>query len=395
MHNTILQDYTVNSKAKNWLIIPISCTLLSQIPQILESGFSSVLQLAWIIPVLLLIHKRCFQYNEVFLFPIRVFIFLTLYSLLLYSITGGNYLDSPHLKNLVKSFFVFIIAYNCSFLFNIRDFQETLAKVCMIGAVVLSATVFLNSFITYDLTSRVYAYEEKNSVSQIIFSCIVISLFFSGKRHVIQKIIGVGFYGFMVVVLLLLKSRATLLAFIILIAVIFYQRSKPDLRKAISVLLLGIFVTLLINNQLLDLLVNSILLAGRDANDLNDASSGRLNFILAFPQLFSEAPFFGNGYIFSESFPLSVLLDYGTFGAFPVFILVLWPLVFILKNGNRYDPLDIVIVILLLSYLFNSIFEEQAPIGPGSKNFLLWALLGVKLSFYQKSWFFLNYLQPI
>jgi hypothetical protein len=33
-------------------------------------------------------------------------------------------------------------------------------------------------------------------------------------------------------------------------------------------------------------------------------------------------------------------------------------------------------ILIVLIYMFNSIFEQQAPFGPGAKNFLLWVVLG-------------------
>jgi hypothetical protein len=151
------------------------------------------------------------------------------------------------------------------------------------------------------------------------------------------------------------------------------------LKNLIVLLTLISGAVFIFNENIRNILIDNILLGGRDLNDLNDVSSGRVEFLYEFPKLFSENIWFGKGYYFSESFPLSVLLEFGIIGGVLIFSFLIFPVFFFKKHLSSLYPLHLVFLLLLTTYYFNGLFEEQAPLGPGSKNFLLWLIFGYLL----------------
>jgi hypothetical protein len=112
---------------------------------------------------------------------------------------------------------------------------------------------------------------------------------------------------------------------------------------------------------------------------MDDFSSGRLTMLKKFPDLFEEAFFFGRGYYYLESFPLSTIIQVGVIGSTILFSFVFW--VFkVIKSKFTYNyKFDLSLTILFYAYLFNSLVEEQAPFGPGAKCFLFWLPFGFVL----------------
>jgi hypothetical protein len=161
--------------------------------------------------------------------------------------------------------------------------------------------------------------------------------------------------------------------------VIFYRREvrAKVVLIALFVVCLSVFIW---SPQVRNVFFYSIIFAGRDVYDFNDATSGRLVFFMEYQKLFLNHPFFGHGYVFSESFPLSVLLDFGLVGGVFVFFIGYVPFYFCKKLWiDRDNNFFASFIVIVLTYGFNSIFEQQTPFGPGAKNFFLWLVLGFVL----------------
>lgn len=366
--------------------VSIAATLISQVPQILASGLSSNLQGFWILPLILIVLDGGFKLNNFLLFNTFLIVIISL-GLLLFHVFGiRSYLDSPHLVNIYKSFIILIISFNVSPYLNKNRLSYNLGWISLVTGLILSTSVYFFSFYKgYSMTSSTYAYAAKNSISQIILTCIILVVFLLNfKNREILICIKYFFIIFGVYLLFILKSRATILGLILAIFYILLKSDNRKLKLGLFLMMLSIFCWLYFNQEISSLIYKGILLAGRDGSNLNEASSGRVNFYFDFVQLFRKQYLWGYGHKFTESFPLSVLLDYGIIWSIFIFIFVLAPIYFNFRfkllNSN---PLVFPFSVLILVYYSNSIFEQQAPIGPGTKNFFLWVFFGLLLYQYK------------
>jgi hypothetical protein len=373
-------------KNVNIYLAAIFFSIISQLPFFVEGKISSYFGVIWLFPLFVLFYKGQFQINSV-IFSLFISIFLLILFVTINAIyTNSLYLSSPHLVNILKSAFILVLSYNFAYFIELESFSPKLGIIALVTGFALDLGVYnylMKSEI--DIQSREYAYGAKNSISQIILTCMILTYFLGDTIKKFTKIkyfkiLNYLFLTISLVVLFFLKSRATIFALLFIPFIIGNRSAFYPKLKLFTGLLITIFV-LYFFEDLRNLLFINILLGGRDINDLNDASSGRVDFFEEFPILFKNHVFLGNGYIFSESFPLSVLLDYGIIGGFCVFYFFFTPIFFFVKFwSQRNNNFVAAFLAIVLVYYFNSLFEQQAPFGPGTKNLILWALFGMLLN---------------
>ena len=156
----------------------IIATLLSQLPLFIENGTSQYFQIVWILPIMGLFYVKHFRLNKVIVSLLIVTILLTVFVVLMSFFNTNLYVKSPHLINIVKSLFILIISFNYSFFVDIDYFSNKMGWISFLLGSIICFSVYvqvLNSNIA--ITDRTYAYAAKNSVSQIIISCLIISFF--------------------------------------------------------------------------------------------------------------------------------------------------------------------------------------------------------------------------
>lgn len=376
-----LRSKRLNNLIKNSFFLCILCTLLSQVPYFSESNLALIFQLVWFLPLFLLAFSGNFSINKLVIYLFFLSFFLFVYALLMDGVSANSYLKISHVSNMLKSFFVVFVSYQISHFINFNEFANKLGWISLLGGLILSLTIYQFAFLgDFDIRSRMYAYGSKNSAAQIILTCLIFVIYLFRSKKLMFKILKVIFILIALYLLLVLKSRGTLLGLIIVFLFTLKQKVNLTLRR--YVLILGVLglIFVFLNDEIKDILINGIILAGRDSSDLNDASSGRLDFFLSFPSLFYDNIIFGRGLYFSESFPLSVLLQLGLLGGSIVFLYTLSPMFFFKKYMTIKNPLEICFLLLIITYYLNGLFEEQAPLGPGVKNFFLWVLFGFFIS---------------
>ena len=126
------------------------------------------------------------------------------------------------------------------------------------------------------------------------------------------------------------------------------------------------------------LIVDEILLNNR-SSDLATLSSGRDYHWYIFKTEFYDYLFMGTGGTYLESMPLAVLMSYGLIGGIPVLLFAIKPLCYAIKErkSKKYQLYTVLVISISLTMLINSIFEEQAPFGPGVKCYFLWLICGL------------------
>ena len=356
------------------MLIAILASLVSQNPFFIENGSYQWLKFTWGFPIAyyILVSPIVFFSRRNLTFFTFILLFFT-YSLFCEAITSNDYLGDD-LVNIIMSSLICVTSY--VFWYNNQN-ERLLRDLCwlvLIGGVFLSWIVYSKYLIGADLTMG-YAYGPKNSLSTILLCCAVIALLNYKPQQLILKIIYYGLSIYVLFVILFLRSRATFLgAFFIL----FYMIFKSD-KKKLKLLLVGLvalsILLIVLNKDVYDLIVLIFMGTTEDVSDLDSLSSGRTFIIADAVNSIKEHPFIGIGNRYIESMPIAMVAQYGILGAPIVFLFLLY-LYWEAYKKDKQNTVSLTGYLLLVAFLINSIFEAQAPFGPGAKSFLMWMFLG-------------------
>lgn len=364
------------------IILGIACfvTNLSQLPYFVSTGITRYLNTPiWILVLLYLVIKN---HGTVIIdrrlqFPI-VCLALTVIGSVMWTIaTENQYLSSSILSVLIISMLIFFVGTFASEGID-ADGIDFLSVSYIVSALIVSASIYQQYFSSgYSLLSRQYAYASKNSISQIIFTAIILM----GYQRLPKRWgINILRYGGMLLelyLLALLRSRATILGLIACIVYILFTRSQSRRLKRGVVIATALFViVLLANASLREIIINGVIFAGRNANDMSELTSGRTDILSTFPRMMRGNWMTGIGATYFECFPLSVILNFGIIFAIPILIFAYSPLVESFKQ-RRNGVLREMFFMIAVGYSINSVFEGLAPFGPGVKCYYLWLLFGL------------------
>lgn len=354
-------------------------TNLSQLPYLIENEFSRIISIwCWVLMAFLCMFNGIIRFNRDIILPILASVFLFIWLLLLSVFTDNEYLNTSLFYGYRLSIFIFFIGFWCSKKISYDNLFYVLA-VYVISTLIVTINIYLSNLQGLDLTTSSYLYSSKNSVSQIIFTALVFLFIVYYPGNIKSKIIKWAIISFFTTVLLLLKSRATILGIVIMIFLtLLYSKASKDLKLTAG--FIAVIFTLLLNNEYFyETIINGIFFMGRDPLDFDAVSSGRWDQILEFPNLIDGNEILGIGNYYIESFPLDAWLQYGYFFG-SVFILIsLWPVVWGLRNLPKNNKVNVAFIIIACSYWVNGLFEQLAPFGPGVKCYMLWLLFGILL----------------
>lgn len=294
----------------------------------------------------------------------------------------SDYSNSDLPYTIFLSFFILLIGLIAgSCLYN-KDIEK-IATAFIISGMIVCVDTFITYVYGISLAGRIYSYDSKNSVSQILLTVWVLILFFKFRKELAlwKRLLYVGAFFLLTVTLIGLKSRATLIAIpVVLIWLFFHGNMDKRLRNIILIILIIVVLFFMFKPAYIEMMVYDVLLGGRDMSNLNDISSGRTSEWQTFLSDFSDRPFWGHGRMKRESLILTSLLEFGILGGGTILLIALCPLcwgIHHLRKTNRYYLLFTTISII---YIFNGVFEQLAPFGPGVKCYFLWFLFGVLAS---------------
>ena len=361
----------------NFLAIVIFITNITQVPQMIDTGLNSSLAfVCWIICLIFLLLEKKFCFRKKLFKILLISMAFFIYILCLHVLTGNNYLSSSVVYPFFLSNFVFLIG------FLLTPYIKTSNYVFLfysyiISGIIVAIAVYVNSFFSgFSWNDIGYAYASKNSVSQIILTVVILlSLARFPKKRVVT-LFRIIMTILLVYLLMMLKSRASILGIVIIIIAILFNKNIKKRYKCYLLISIIIFIFFLfVNNNFYKIFINNILLANKDIDNLNSISSGRTDMYKVFPKLFLEAPFFGRGIYYIEAFPLSLLLQYGVMGSLLISFFLIVPIGVLLKA--KQDEVTIILWVILGCYYINGFFEELSPLGPGVKCYMLWLLFGL------------------
>lgn len=355
--------------------LTIICSVFSQHPAFLGTSVAAILKYSWSVPFLynVFVYGRCSKYHRIIKTYVFFGIFFIIYDIVFVPKTNLR-LDSD-VVNVLISFVVLVTSY--LFWLNKRN-EKFLIYMCvalLLSVLYVGYIIYSSSLSVVSLDDMEYACGSKNSIATIILSTVVWCFFNMNFSSKILTYLSYISYAFLIVIMFLLKSRATLLGFIFLVFYVSTKYKKKKIRNIIAMCVCFLVFYILYDPEVYDMLINKIFLNNRSVDDLNAVSSGRDEQIAAQWDRFEDNFVFGTGGGYIDSFPIQILTKYGIVGFvfMYVFLCKISKKVFDFSRDNK---LQLSSFLLLCIFLLNSLFEAYPPFGPGIKCCFLWISIG-------------------
>ena len=355
---------------------------LSQLPLFISGGMTQAVSFPlWIIGFLILFVNSGWKMDRSIMklaMPSGVFAFIVLLASLFNG--GGSYTSSSLFYSFLISMFIFLIG-NMGGKYVTDEVLGNIYLFYIIGTVIVSVSVFVQYFgFGYDMSSRVYAYQSKNSFAQIIFTAVILLMIRFKPQKRIRTIIKWGLVAFEILLMVYLRSRATLVSFLVAVVILVLSKNtRRSLKALITIVCIALIVMMLTNESLNEAIFNNILFAGRDSSNLDDLTSGRITILQNFPELISGNWLFGIGSDYFECFYLSAILQFG-FLAGAVLIYISFVPAYYGVSLARTSENWYILMVIAIGYLVDGIFEGLTPFGAGIKCYFMWFLFGLLIA---------------
>ncbi len=315
--------------------------------------------------------------------PLLVLLFTVIYIAFLYLatlLTDFYYLDTQFWYNysFLLTVFIFFIGLFCGKSVTKADIGFML-RMYVIATAIFSVVVFATSLTNVDFSSRFYEYSSKNSAATIILVGIIVGVTyeFNSNAKLWWKLGVATLCIFEFYAVMLLRSRATIICIPVAAAIILmFSKGNAKARWAIIIALI-VCTFLLMNESIYDTVVNNIIYANRDVDDLNDLTSGRSREWENFWTDIGDNWWFGIGGAKRESFILNCLLELGFIIGGMMLVYVVAPLFFAVRKLNFSSSFVVCFFTIGVVFCTNGIFEGQSPLGPGVKCFMYWFMYGM------------------
>ena len=302
-----------------------------------------------------------------------------LYCITCQGVKGNTYIGQD-LYNITVSGFITVISSVYWKHYGSDKFLKNISLIILVCAFVISLIVYSDFLQGVSLLQRTYAYQSKNSMGPILLASCIIALTAYTPQLKLLKAIYYIIICTIIVIVFMLKSRATLVGFFFVIAYYIIKYPNRNVRVALSVLTVFIVGYILFDVQAYNNIVNGILLGGRSGGSIDDISSGRTVLIKTALDTIPNNLFFGIGNKYMDCFPVVMVLQYGLIGSSVVFIFLIKCAQTVKDAVRKLPQMGLTIFLLFYVFLLNSLFEAQPPFGPGVKCFLLWMVFGFVLT---------------
>lgn len=361
-------------------LLTIFASLMSQLPIVLDKDYDGYLKAMWLIPFVFLGFFKFKTYTEKPLW----FMYVGTLCMLFYcaaceAFTGQNYMNID-LYNMSLSLMIGITSYSLFRNYYSKTLLFSISIISMIGSLILCLYLYELYFIDYDIMDRMYAFKAKNAMGQILFNCSIAIALYSNAKNIFVKSLQYFSIAIILVMLCMLKSRATLIGVFFTIAYMIVQSRSKVVRWA-TVFVVSLSLTyIFMNDYYYDMIFNGILFAGRDVSDINELSSERVYTIEQALEKIPQNLWIGIGDKYIDCMPVAMILQFGLLGAAIVFAYIGVTLSKVLSL-DRDNKIHLVTYLLMMAMMLNSLFEAQPPFGPGVKCFMLWMALGFSLGY--------------
>lgn len=375
----VLKYRTNHIFATSLFLLAIICSLISQAPSILDAGIDQPLKIVWALPFIYLLFTAPNYFINNSLMPLYLFAF----TFALFCFAGQMFTGRKYFNDDLYNILISVMITSTSFCFWIHNGKKSIMRLTSIIMLICGLVLSINLYLTYllgsDITTAQYAYGEKNSIAQILLCCGFIALMFYSPKNKILYWVSRFIVIVIFIVMAMTRSRATLLCGVYIIYYFVFKSDNKKLKRwTIAISIIGVLYFLL-NENIYDVILNGIILGGRDADDLNSLSSNRLvAFMIAIQQI-SQHPWVGSGDYYVDCMPLNILTQYGICGLLIIFIF-LYYMFRKLKQMKQDDYIATTTYILFFVFFINSLLEARPPFGPGVRSFTLWMMFGFSLA---------------
>lgn len=355
---------------------------LSQLPFFISGGMTQTVSFPlWIIAFIMLFLNSGWKIDRSIVklaVPSCIFVFLVLLASLFNS--DASYTSSSLFYSFLISMFIFLVG-NMGGKYASDEVIEKIYLFYIVGTMIVSVSVFVQYFgFGYDMSSRVYAYQSKNSFAQIVFTAIILLMVKFKPQRKIHTFVKWGLVAFEILLMVYLRSRATLVSFLVAVAILVLSRNtRKSLKTLVIIACIALIFLMLTNETISDAIFNNVLFAGRDSSNLDELTSGRVSILQKFPEWISGNWIFGIGSRYFECFYLSAILQFGIVAGIVLIIISFVPAYYGVLLSRTSENWYILMVIAI-GYLVDGIFEGLTPFGAGIKCYFMWFLFGLLIS---------------
>lgn len=372
--------------SKETIFLCIACVLsnLSYYPALVSSGMGRIFAIAiWIfLAITLLFRGVCFASSSFFHAHLLLYFIVTLNTVITSVVNDVNAFYNHFFLVVTISTIILIIAIRYGLNFKTVD----LKRICIwyyISTSIMTIPLFVFFLSGADLSSSADGYDfGKNEIAVMLMCSLIIGFVLYEPNNGKKRALKIMSIFFLLIDILYLRCRSSFLgvAFLFGTLSIYSNKMTQKLRIAVILGLLTVTVYFLANPDSFDTFLNQIVYAGRDGSNFSEVSSGRDKEIKLGLELFSKAPVWGFGHAGTtiDCFYASALANYGLL-AWPLIAMALLPVIWACTNLKKGKKEDLCFFILAFSMFFISLFEEQAPFGPGSRCYILWLMWGILL----------------
>ena len=363
-------------------VLTLILSIFSQTPSVESINNVLFLKYAWIVPgvMLLLSDARSFQSKRV-LWMYGFVGFFIIYLLCLQTFRGVIYIESDA-TNLVISMFISIVSFVFWKRFGSDRLMQIIIFTLVISSVIIAVIGYVRILQFVSVARLQYASIAKNSLGQILLCQVILLFAFWNTFNKRNKILYSMALVILILVMFLLKSRATLLGLFFVIGYYMFRSGNRKTRISLIVIIAAAIIVIMCVPRYYEIIVENIILANRGNSDVDRISSGRVTLLAEHISLIPENLLWGIGAKYMDCFPVMQLVQFGLFGALIMlsYMVKIITIVLRLYKKETDNPAYVSLFLLLCVYLINSLFEAQAPFGPGVKCFILWMMFGFSIA---------------
>lgn len=365
-------------------IIAVFLTNISQLPALVNMEATQYLSYpVWIIMFLICGFYVCYR-HEVRVSKqvgalIALFVAATVLQMILMLFTEHKYFSSSMFFYVAFSLVIMLTGNILGESIEEKAIEK-MAFAFVASTAVVELNVYLDVFVSINaFKQKIFAYASKNSISLLVVTSLILCFSYLKPKNTIQRIANVGFIASSCVMLLMLKSRASILGLALAAMVILFSKfSNPKIKKWFWIAGFGVLLGLLFSGNFYEVIIKNVLLANNDATDINSISSGRIRLLNSFPSLMDGHWLDGIGPTYFECAPLSAILQFGLLVGFIYIIIMFYPF-FSTRRVYKSSTLFFTIYLITIAFCSNAFFEGLAPFGPGAKCFFMWFIWGIAL----------------
>ncbi len=351
-------------------------TIIGQIPPFSSRGLTHLFSISWLVVLLpvVLLDYRTFIKKLLLITALLAPFLLYLLIALFFKIPSYEFEGT---KQILLSSYVLLISL-CVGKYFTKTHKRLLLFLYYVAAVLYGIIVYVSRLRGIDVSGPMYALSTKNSTGPILLIGMFCAFYVFSKNNFINAVIRIVSLLFFVALIGLMKCRTVLIALPIIIAMIIYHQINNKIIKfSLLALLVAVPVVVFSVPQLYKTIVLDIMLNGR--TNIDDIFSGRISSIVLEFQRFK--PILGSGNTYLDCMPICFLCCYGIVGLFALLPFLSFPFAVLFKKSNNESPeFKLFVILTIILFLSEFLFEGFGYIGPGARSFIFWLVVGIKYS---------------